>query len=73
MARIGISAVIPTRNRPESLHRALMSLADQRRLPDEVIVCDASDSPPDARDVAAAYPGLNLTSLRACPIGLCAA
>jgi glycosyltransferase involved in cell wall biosynthesis len=67
MVGISISAVIPTRNRSESLNRALTALVAQRRLPNEVIVCDASDSPPDAGTLAAAYPDLSLTHLRAAP------
>lgn len=38
-----ISAVIPTRNRPESLKRTIESLLNQIRCPDEILVVDASD------------------------------
>lgn len=37
-----ISAVIPTRNRPEDLERAVLSVCAQSRLPDELIVIDQS-------------------------------
>ena len=67
MPVLSVSAVIPTRNRPSSLRRALAALARQRRLPDEVIVSDASDVPADARDLAAAYPGTNLAYMRTAP------
>lgn len=38
-----ITAVIPTLNRSASLRRTLQSLLSQSRLPDEIIVVDASD------------------------------
>jgi glycosyltransferase involved in cell wall biosynthesis len=63
---VTVSAVIPTRNRPASLHRVLAALAGQQRPPDEVIVCDASETPLDA-DAFAAYPALRITYLRAAP------
>lgn len=43
MTESGISVVIPTRNRPDSLRRCLHSLAAQTLLPGEVIVVDSSD------------------------------
>ena len=46
-AELTISVVIPTRNRRESLERALRALACQTRPPDEVIVVDSSDDPED--------------------------
>jgi glycosyltransferase involved in cell wall biosynthesis len=67
MSDVSITAVIPTRNRPASLGRLLRALSRQQRLPDEVIVCDASDSPTDTDAFAAAYPGLDITYLRAAP------
>lgn len=39
----GISAIVPTIGRPESLAALLESLAAQSRRPDEVIIADASD------------------------------
>ena len=39
-----ISAIVPTIGRPESLARLLESLTTQTRIPDEVIVADASTS-----------------------------
>src|SRR5581483_3567739 len=67
-----IAVVICTRNRPDDLADCLASLARQTRLPDEVLVVDASDGPePEARvrawaatapvprvDVLPAAPGL---------------
>ena len=67
MPAISVSVVIPTRNRPVSLHRALIALERQQVLPDEVIVLDASDSPPDASSFAAHYPGLKLVHVRTAP------
>ena len=64
---ISVSVVIPTRNRLASLHRALTALEHQQRRPDEVIVLDASDSPPDASTFATGYPGLKLAHFRAAP------
>jgi glycosyltransferase involved in cell wall biosynthesis len=40
---VPISSVIPTRNRPEALARALESLAEQSFVPAELIVIDGSD------------------------------
>ena len=67
MPGISVSAVIPTRNRPVSLHRTLMALERQQFRLDEVIVLDASDSPPDASTFATAYPALKLAHFRAAP------
>jgi glycosyltransferase involved in cell wall biosynthesis len=39
-----ISVVIPTRNRAEHIQRALESLRQQIRQPDEIVIVDASDS-----------------------------
>jgi len=39
-----ITAVIPTLNRPESIERAFLSLAEQTSLPAEIIVIDGSDN-----------------------------
>lgn len=65
-----VSVVIPTRNRPESLSRTLDALARQDRLPDEVVVVDASDRPPGEDALRAAHPGLPIVLLRA-PAGVC--
>ena len=67
MPAISVSVVIPTRNRLASLHRALTALEHQQRRPDEVIVLDASDSPPDASTFATGYPELKLAHFRAAP------
>ena len=67
MAGISVSAVIPTRNRPASLHRTLAALACQQRPPDEVIVLDASDAPPDAGALAGVYPELKLAHFHSAP------
>ena len=67
MTRVGVSVVIPTRNRPASLHRTLGALERQRHAPDEVIVVDASDVEQDASALAAAHPELKLAHFRAAP------
>lgn len=64
MALVPATAVIPTRNRPEPLRRALLSLASQTRMPAEVVVVDSS-SGRESRDVVnAAAPSLPGVSLR---------
>lgn len=67
MAQLTISVVIPTRNRPTSLSRVLQALSVQQRLPDEVIVVDASDHPLDVEHLRRQYPQLRLTMLRMAP------
>ena len=47
----GVSVIVPTIGRPESLTRLLDSLARQSRQPDEVIVSDGSHGPEVARVV----------------------
>jgi glycosyltransferase involved in cell wall biosynthesis len=42
-----ISIVIPTRNRLDSLHRALFAIQNQSHKPTEIIIVDASDIPLD--------------------------
>jgi glycosyltransferase involved in cell wall biosynthesis len=64
---ISVTVVIPTRNRPASLHRALTSLAAQQRPANDIIVVDSSDTPQDAQALTAAYPRLRLTYVRAAP------
>ncbi|MEW6512095.1 MAG: glycosyltransferase family A protein [Bacteroidota bacterium] len=66
-----ISVVIPTRNRPLDLARLLDTLVTQSRLPDEVIVVDASDAPaPNAAALRRLRP-ISARILRTSP-GLCA-
>lgn len=67
MADLTISVVIPTRNRPESLARLLHSLERQIRLPDEVIVVDASEPPLDGERLKLDYPKLALSYLHTAP------
>jgi glycosyltransferase involved in cell wall biosynthesis len=38
-----ISAVIPTKNRPDDLERAVQSVLEQTRIPDELVIIDQSD------------------------------
>ena len=69
--RLTVSVVIPTRNRPASLHRLLTALTAQVRRPEEVIIADASDTPLDGSALALAYPRLALSWFHMMP-SLCA-
>jgi glycosyltransferase involved in cell wall biosynthesis len=60
-----ISAVIPTRNRPESLARCLESLTAQTHPLKEVIVVDAGDDPLDPGKIADRFPHLPVIVVRA--------
>jgi glycosyltransferase involved in cell wall biosynthesis len=65
-----VSVVIPTRNRPHSLARALAALARQESLPDEVVIVDASDSPLDEAALRRAHGPLRIALLSSAP-GVC--
>ncbi len=39
-----ISAVIPTKNRPDDLERSVQSVLEQTRIPDELVIIDQSDN-----------------------------
>lgn len=56
-----ITAVIPTKNRPHDLARAVASVRDQQRPPDELLIVDQS---PDAASRAAVEAALEGTALR---------
>ena len=43
MSNISISAIIPTKNRPTDLEKAVISILNQNYLPSELIVIDQSD------------------------------
>lgn len=64
MDPVSVSAVIATRNRPNSLRRVLRALESQVRPPEEVIVVDASDQSEDPAELARAYPGLAIRYFR---------
>lgn len=64
---MNISAVIPTRNRPESLRRTLVSLAAQAHPLKEVLIIDAGDRPLDAGALRREFPSLNMIHLTAQP------
>ncbi|HEX9615088.1 MAG TPA: glycosyltransferase family A protein [Bacteroidota bacterium] len=66
-----IGAIIPTRNRPESLYRLLRSLELQSHPLAEVIIADASDDPLPQDRLISGFPHLNLRSLHMEP-SLCA-
>ncbi len=55
-----VTVVIPTRNRPASLHRLLKALHKQTMPANEIIVADASDDPLNKSDLKAAFPQLPL-------------
>jgi len=46
---VKVSAVIPTRNRPESLIRTVAALIAQSQPLEEIVIVDSSDEPLDAR------------------------
>lgn len=60
MGSASVAVVTPTRNRPESLSRLLRSLEGQYRLPDEVILVDASEPPLDPTILQREHPKLQL-------------
>jgi glycosyltransferase involved in cell wall biosynthesis len=65
---VDISVVIPTRNRPERVRNALLSLARQTSPPAEVIVVDASDAGfHDANALANEFQTLPLVLLTSAP------
>ena len=55
-----VCAVIPTRNRVQSLQRLLRSLSAQTRTPDEVIVVDASNVTAPGLRLSEQFPSLSL-------------
>src|SRR6478609_6944196 len=65
---VDISVVIPTRNRPERVRNALLSLARQTLPPAEVIVIDSSDEGfRDAKALEAEFQMLPLVTLSSAP------
>lgn len=54
-----ISAVIPTRNRPQDLMRAVKSVTTQRRLPEELLIVDQSTGDESKREVLGYFATLN--------------
>ncbi|HUI65476.1 MAG TPA: glycosyltransferase family 2 protein, partial [Bacteroidota bacterium] len=62
-----VCAVIPTRNRPESLLRLLRSLSEQSHRPEEVIVIDASDEAGANSRLRGQFPSLNLRVITSRP------
>ena len=58
--KLSISVVIPTFNRAEILREALISLAKQTRLPEEVVIVD-NNSSDNTKEVAESFsPQLNI-------------
>lgn len=58
-----LTAVIPTRNRPVDLRKAVASIITQTRLPDELIIVDQSpgdESKVIVHDLVVGWPGLTL-------------
>lgn len=62
-----LSVVVPTRNRPDSLHRLLGTLARQDLPPDEVIVVDSSDAGEGPGELAGRHPSLTIRHLTSEP------
>lgn len=60
-----VSVVTATRNRPQHVRTMLTSLSNQTRLPDEVIIVDASDD--DLNILASDFPGLTIKFLKSIP------
>ncbi len=60
--RLTISAVIPTRNRPHDLLRAIVSVLAQQRLPDELLVIDQSTTDDSERLVREHYAASGATT-----------
>lgn len=63
-----LTLVVPTKDRPDDLGRMLASLASQTRLPDHVIVVDASNPP--VEHVLSDFPRLDLEYVRVFPPSL---
>jgi len=55
-----ISVVIPTRNRPDSIRRTILSIAAQTLQPKEIIVVDASDESGYLEKLKQEFPGIKL-------------
>jgi GT2 family glycosyltransferase len=78
MPLLPVSAIIPTRNRAETLTCFLDSLASQDSLPAEIVICDASDDDSTLTRVASiqadwaksAGSGVRWIVQRACQVGL---
>ncbi|MBL7893223.1 MAG: glycosyltransferase family 2 protein [Bacteroidia bacterium] len=64
---ITVSAIIPTYNRPESLVRTIKSMAQQNKLPEEVIVIDASESQIDENLLKEQFPLLKIKCIKSTP------
>ncbi len=64
---IKVSAVIPTRNRTESLRRCLKSMNEQTSLPDEVIIVDSSDTNLDSEKLRSEFNQLSILYLHSSP------
>lgn len=61
-----ITAVIPTRNRPDDLMNAVLSVFEQKRAPDEFLIIDqspADESKVRVRTLAQKFPNVNLVYL----------
>jgi glycosyltransferase involved in cell wall biosynthesis len=63
-----IAFVVPTKDRPDDLHRMLVSLAQQGRRPDQVIVVDGSE--PAVRELVEEFISLPIDYVRVFPPSL---
>jgi glycosyltransferase involved in cell wall biosynthesis len=69
-SNVRLAYVVPTKDHPDDLHKMLASLARQTRLPDQVVIVDASN--PDVAHICDAFPQLPLTYVRHWPPSLAA-
>lgn len=65
-----VSVIIPTRNRPEAIQKALLSLQRQTLQPDEIIVVDSSDDKGYAQKIKSQYSSLPVKWMDA-PASVC--
>ena len=63
-----VAYVVPTKDRPDDLRKMLASLAQQTRMPDQVIIVDGSSLA--VENVLAEFPGMKLDYVRVYPPGL---
>ncbi len=60
-----LSMVVPTKDRPEKLHRLLVSLMGQTRRPEEIIIVDGGGTP--VSEVCREFEDLNIKYIRSVP------
>jgi glycosyltransferase involved in cell wall biosynthesis len=63
-----LAFVVPTKDRPKELRRMLASVANQSRLPDQIVIVDGGDE--TVEDAVKEFPTLNIQYLRVYPPSL---